>query len=1348
MLFFASLEVLNGQPPGLKYLKNYSSGLHPQNWSILQDQRGIIYVANNGGVLEYDGVHWRTIKVPNWKVRSLAVDASDTVYIGGLDEIGFLAADTKSSLQYVSLLDRLEKDQKNFSDVWRINPTREGIYFRTSYYLIRWNPHTGKIKVWKSKTGFIASFNCFGRLFVQEKDVGLMQMVNDSLIIIPGNDPFVTTKIYMMAPYDEQRILMGTQSKGFYLYDGTTASPFPTEVDDYIDSKQLYYGIRLLSSPGDFALATLRGGLVIMDSQGRLKEKFTKPYGLQCDDVKSVFEDFQGNLWLALDKGISKIEYASPISIYDDNHWGLPGSVLSVTRHGIDNHLYVGTTSGLYFLDSSPRCRGPFQPVAGISSACFSLFSRGDSILAAGTAGVFQLETKNNSHTIRSVSDYPSYVLERSLKEPNRTWVGKRQGLVLLRMDSQSRRWKEERRFQFKTPQVTTIVEDQKGNLWLGSLGNGVLKVDFPGDGTISEPQVVPYDTSHGLPTGAVRTFFAAGHVIFAASAGIFCFDEKNQVFVKDYTLGKNFAEGPDSVFRMAEDRYKNIWFHSEFRNFLAAARPDGTFVLDKSPFLRLPLCQVNAIYADPVRETVWFGSNDGLIRFDNPIKKNDRQDFSTFIRKVVVNGEPVFDGYPPRTHNDSKPHFLVVKYRDRNFRFEFAAPFYEDETANRYRCFLEGYDQDWSNWSSEPQMIYTNLDAGVYRFRVQAKNVYEHSSREDVFQFKVLAPWYQTWWAFLIDALLFFLVIYLVVKWRSKKLQHEKQQLEKIVKNRTKEIDEKNRQLEWQTLQLQEQSGKLREMDQVKSRFFANISHDFRTPLTLIMGPLEQMLTREKEQHQKKQLNLMLRNSQQLLMLINQLLDLSKLDSGKLKLQAGPQNIISFIKGIISTFESLAAENRLNLTSRANAEDITVYFDPGKMEQIMGNLLINAVKFTPPGGEIGVSVTVYSPEIVEISVRDTGMGIPKEQLDRIFDRFYQADSSLHRSSQQIKGTGIGLALTKELVVLHHGNIDVHSRMGENSGTEFIIRLPLGKDHLQPGEITDSPASTSTYREPIRIRVDESNTRGEEVEEEESSEPKKQGDREKNIILVVEDNPDVREYIRGPLQPYYTVVEAADGKEGIHKAKTIIPDLVISDIMMPGTDGYELCRTLKKDIKTSHIPVILLTAKASEESIIEGLETGADDYITKPFSTKILEARVKNLIELRRQLHIKMNREMTLQPAEISVSSMDQKFLKELQEMIEKNLGDPGFNVEQLANKLYMSQSTLYRKILALTGETVTEFIRSYRLKRAAQLLKARFGNVTEVAFEVGFSNTAYFTKCFKKKFHRLPSQFQAAEAS
>jgi CheY-like chemotaxis protein len=535
-----------------------------------------------------------------------------------------------------------------------------------------------------------------------------------------------------------------------------------------------------------------------------------------------------------------------------------------------------------------------------------------------------------------------------------------------------------------------------------------------------------------------------------------------------------------------------------------------------------------------------------------------------------------------------------------------------------------------------------------------------------------------------------------------------------------------------------------------VKSRFFANISHEFRTPLTLIMGPLEQMLAREKQQHQKEQLNLMLRNSHQLLMLINQLLDLSKLDSGQLKLQAGPQNIISFIKGIISNFESLAAQNRLNLTFHAKDEDIIVYFDPGKMEQIMGNLLVNAVKFTPPGGEIGVSVTVYSPDIVEISVRDTGMGIPKEQLDRIFDRFYQADSSLHRGIQQIKGTGIGLALTKELVVLHHGNIDVHSRMGENSGTEFIIRLPLGKAHLQPGEITDAPASSSTYpnREPMRIPLEESNTRAEEIEEEDRSDPEKQGTREKNIILVVEDNPDVREYIRGPLQPDYTVVEAADGKEGIHKAKTIIPDLVISDIMMPGTDGYELCRTLKKDIKTSHIPVILLTAKASEESIIEGLETGADDYITKPFSTRILEARVKNLIELRRQLHIKMNREMTLQPAEISVSSMDQKFLKELQEMIEKNLADPGFNVEQLANKLYMSQSTLYRKILALTGETVTEFIRSYRLKRAAQLLKARFGNVTEVAFEVGFSNTAYFTKCFKKKFHRLPSQFQAAEAS
>jgi len=597
--------------------------------------------------------------------------------------------------------------------------------------------------------------------------------------------------------------------------------------------------------------------------------------------------------------------------------------------------------------------------------------------------------------------------------------------------------------------------------------------------------------------------------------------------------------------------------------------------------------------------------------------------------------------------------------------------------------------------------------------------------------------------------------MVFFIVKWRSWKLVKEKQRLEQVVKARTKEINEKNQQLEKQTIQLQEQSEKLKELDHAKSRFFANISHEFRTPLTLIMGPLEQLLSEEEEEvrERKARVKLMLRNSQRLLNLINQLLDLSKLDSGKMKLQAARQNIVLFLKGLRDSFHFLAAQNKLELTFQSEEEDITLYYDLEKLEKVICNLLSNAIKFTPPGGKITIKVK-SNPTPAEnfpsgwasISVADTGIGIPKEQLQNIFDRFYQA--AVPREHAQ-KGSGIGLALAKELVTLHHGEIDFKSsdgRDGESRGTEFTLRLPLGEKHLKPEEIVDLPGIPSRQQKPYEV----SQLYTVEKEEEEHGAAEKDIEpetQEKEIILVVEDSRDVRKYIRGPLEKQYTVVEAINGREGIEKAREIIPDLIISDIMMPEADGYELCSALKQDILTCHIPIVLLTAKASEENVVQGLETGADDYITKPFNTKILMVRIRNLIDLRRQLQQKMKRQMMLQPVEISVSSIDEEFIKELQVAIEKNLSDPEFTVEELGKKLYMSRASLYRKIQALTGESPNHFIRNYRLKRAAQLLKENFGNVTEVAFEVGFSSSAYFTKCFKEQFQQLPSSFQASES-
>ncbi|UCH96850.1 MAG: response regulator, partial [Candidatus Aminicenantes bacterium] len=469
------------------------------------------------------------------------------------------------------------------------------------------------------------------------------------------------------------------------------------------------------------------------------------------------------------------------------------------------------------------------------------------------------------------------------------------------------------------------------------------------------------------------------------------------------------------------------------------------------------------------------------------------------------------------------------------------------------------------------------------------------------------------------------------------------------------------------------------------------------------------------------------------------------------MKLQTCQQNIIPFLKGILASFETLADQSELDLQFHSGEKNITLYFDPEKLEKVFANLLSNAVKFTPGGGRIEVSVTKntaardnFPSGSVDISISDTGIGIPESQKAHIFEHFYQVDV-LHSHEHRHKGSGIGLALTKELVSLHHGEIHVRDKQGPDSGTEFIVCLPMGKDHLEPGEIIDDSESAFEAAKPgeipglemVELEKEEQDT-GDEGESIECKdiEPGTPG---KNIVLVVEDSADVRTYIRDALDPLYIVEEAADGLEGIKKAREIIPDLIISDIIMPGADGYELCRVLKKDVNTSHIPVILLTAKASDENIVKGLEVGADDYIIKPFNTKILCARIKNLVELRCQLQMNLDRKMKLQPVEISVSTIDERFIEDLQTVIDKDISDPDLNVENLGKKLRMSRPTLYRKILALSGKSPTEFIKSYRLKRAAQLLESGFGSVTEVAFEVGFASRTYFTKCFKEKFHQLP---------
>lgn len=533
---------------------------------------------------------------------------------------------------------------------------------------------------------------------------------------------------------------------------------------------------------------------------------------------------------------------------------------------------------------------------------------------------------------------------------------------------------------------------------------------------------------------------------------------------------------------------------------------------------------------------------------------------------------------------------------------------------------------------------------------------------------------------------------------------------------------------------------AKEREVDRLKSEFFANISHEFRTPLSLILGPIETLLSKTGESGERFQLELMKKNASRLLRLINQILDLSRLQHGRFELKVSAFNAVERIKSISATFQSLLEARSMTLKFECSDETIILFADAGQLETICINLISNAVKFTGTGGEIIVRVSRIDPApgehqqgALELFVRDNGIGIAADEVAHIFDRFYRAGSA---SEARYGGTGIGLALTKELVELHKGHIEVTSEIGK--GTTVTVRLPLGKAHFREDQIATGQ-QPELAPENIHPPIPAASLTVEDHAPEDG-EPEPLQESHKPMVLLIEDNADVRAYVRSILDEGYILLQAVDGSEGLRQARSFVPDLIISDVMMPGMNGYEVCRQLKRDEKTSHIPVILLTAKASVDSRIEGLETEADLYLSKPFVPRELLLYISNLIQSRRKLRERYNRQVVLKPSDIALNSMDEQFLQRLMAVVEAHFHDENFSVEQLSNEMAMSRSQLHRKLQALTNESCSQFIRTFRLQRAMDMLKKKSGTVSEIAFKVGFASPSYFNKCFLQQYGCTPS--------
>lgn len=1006
------------------------------------------------------------------------------------------------------------------------------------------------------------------------------------------------------------------------------------------------------------------------------RDRMGNEKSLPYEDVNRFVEDKKGNLWIGTNGGglicFNREKGTFKQYLHDpDNPNSLCNNVIVSLYLDSKNNLWVGTyTGGLDRFDGKKFTHFKHDPNDSTSlsnNSVWDIFEDSEDNLWIGTLGGglerFDPQVQKFFHykSPYKKTEGIAYVLILTEDKRKNLWIGTAAGLEVLDLKTgNSVLYSHDPNDpnSLSNDNINAVFQDSRGWIWIGTREG--FNLFNP-----STKQFRVFTTKNGLPDNTILTILEdeQNRLWMSTPAGLSCLTISKQE--KAYTFSfKNYNESDGLQGR-------------EFNEKSAFKTREGLLI---------------------------FGGANGFNMFDPahininkrtpPIAFTDLQIFNKSIRigdkirnKVIL----------PKAVSEVAS--VSIPYKVNDFSIVFAALGYTHTEKNKYAYKLKGFNDEWiTSGDKIHKATYTNLDPGDYTFVVKASNNDGIWGKEtQTLHIKILPPFWRTPWAYLLYALVIAGLLYLarsMVLYRARmnfKMEHQ-----------------------------QHEAQRMHELDMMKMRFFTNISHEFRTPLTLILTPLEKLIKQTPDQGQMNQLKLIQRNAKRLLHLVNQLLDFRKMEVQEIRLQPVNMDIIAFIKEIVYSFTDVAEKKNIHFSLETSIPSLCTDFDPDKLERILFNLLSNAFKFTHEKGIIKVGLDVKTGgekkrSCLMIRIKDNGIGIPLEKQERIFERFFQ-----HGLPPTIinPGSGIGLSITHEFVRLHHGTISVESTPGK--GSCFTVMLPV----TSHGDLQENKTNVLSLN---------------------NEHPKSSSlvqTRKGSTILLVDDNEDFRFYLKDNLSVYFNILEAANGKEGWKKAIDKKPDLIVSDIMMPEMNGIELSKKLKRDPRTADIPVILLTARATEEQTLEGYETGANDYITKPFNFEILLARIRNLLEEKKRLHKKEATAVTVEPAIITIMPEDEKFLNEARSVVEKNMDNPNFSVEELSTALFISRVTLYKRLSSITGKTPVEFIRMLRIKRAAQLIEKGKKNVSQAAYEVGFNNPKYFTKYFKEEFGVLPSEY------